>query len=123
MTTLAEARLLITEIIETAWLADALSLPIPLFWDNVETETPIPSGSDPDGRALPYARVTVRNISDKATTLGPSGNRRFLAEAIVTTQIFVPFGDGWQQAGALAEIVKTALRTSSSINSVCVLRN
>lgn len=104
-------------MINAAWLADTLSAPIPLYWDDFKQDKP---GRDPAGGARneSWARCSVRHTLGEQDTLGRIGQRRYLAGGNVTVQIFTPKGDGHRLGDQLVEIVKDALRQRPTTSQV-----
>lgn len=60
----------------------------------------------PPNGDTPWVRLVVRNRVGKQDTLGPIGVRKFLREAAVITQVFVPLDKGLSEADRLATIVR-----------------
>jgi hypothetical protein len=116
MTTATQARDAIMLLLRTAWTATgAVTEEIPLHWDNVVTEKP---GEDEFGKALPWARVTVRHNTGAQDTLAAIGLRRFLSGGTVTVQIFTPFGDGHALSDQIVEVVRAAIRATPVVHTV-----
>ncbi len=117
MTTVEEARTEIIALFRTAWEANATSLAVPLVYENV-TGSGIPEGEDANGRVLPWARLSVRQLVENQETLGAPGNRRFLNEGIATAEIYTAIGDGHTLGGELARIGKLAWRGTSTASGI-----
>lgn len=115
MTTQAESRDIIGEVVRTAWLADPTSQDIPLLWDNVKGEKP---GNDANGRPLPWARVAIRHTVGGQETMGAQGARRYASGGVVQVQIFTALDYGHALSDELVQIVKSAFRSTSSPSGV-----
>lgn len=85
MTTLREAR----EAIYKRFIDEWGSL-TPYTFDNEEFDPP----GGLDGRGVPWARCSVREITSEQQTLGPAGNRKFLRTALAKVDVFVPPASG-----------------------------
>lgn len=107
MTTITQARDAINTAVRTPWLANPTSAPVMLAFDDVAFDKP---GADDNGRALPYAVVTVRHFEGGADTLGGVGVGKQLHEGQVVVQIFTSYGGGNALSDQLAEIAKKALQ-------------
>ncbi len=59
----------------------------------------------PEGN-VSWVRLVVRNRVGNQDTLGPIGVRKFLRQAAVITQVFVPLDSGLSEADRLATIVR-----------------
>ncbi len=77
-----------------------------------------PVGEGANGRVLPWARLSVRQLSEDQETLGAPGNRRYLNEGIATAEIYTPIGDGHTLGGQLARIGKLAWRGVSTSSGI-----
>ena len=117
MTTVAQARLEINELFRDAWIANGTSSSIPLVFENAQGSTP-PSGTDANGRAKPWARVSIRHFTGEAETLGPVGLKRFLYTGMVTVEIYTAIGDGWQVGDALCQVARAIFRGNSTASGV-----
>lgn len=111
MTTQAEARKEIIDLFRAAWEANPTSAAVPLAFDDVEFTKP--SGEDANGRALPWARISVRHFTEEQDTIGAPGNRRYLSEGEVTIEIYVAPGGGHQLGDTLSRIAKLPFRGST----------
>lgn len=112
MTTQAEARKEIIDLFRAAWLANPTSAVVPLAFDDVEFKKP--SGEDANGRAHPWARISVRTQLEEQDTVSGVGNRRYLTEGQVTVEIYVAPGDGHTLGDTLSRIAKLPFRGSTS---------
>lgn len=101
MPNITQARDEILTRFRTEWLADGISSPVPLTFEDFESD--LASGN------APWARVTVRHATgEQATLTDGSGKNRFRRTGTVFVQIFTPFGDGLSKADALATIAARA---------------
>jgi hypothetical protein len=112
MTTVEEVRTDVIALFRTAWLANGTSAPVPIVYDN-DANSAKPEGEDADGRALPWCRISIRNLSEDQDTLGAPGARRFLNEGLITVEIYTASGDGYTLGGVLARVAKLAFRGNS----------
>lgn len=107
MTTQRQARDAVMDRINTAWLASATTQSLPIVWDDVDGSKP---GYDTDGKAVAWARVTMRHQAGSQETMANVGQRRYAATGLVTVQIFTPIGDGLVLSDAICAVVKSMFR-------------
>lgn len=103
MPTITEARDAINGVINTGWLASAVTMALPMLWDDVKGDKP---GHDANGLPIAYGRTTVRHLQSNEETLGGEGVGTDLHEGQVIVQVFAPKGDGYTRADAIAQVVK-----------------
>lgn len=108
MTDIVEATDEIFGYLKTIWDADAAMTGVTLFWDNVKTPTP---GDDATKPAKPsaWARATLRHLASPIEGKG-GATSKYLTEAILTVQIFTPYGDGSEQWRAIVKSLLAAFR-------------
>ena len=105
--TLEQARDEITALFRAAWLADSVSSPYPISYDDK---------SDPRVSSIaPWARITVRHSFGQQHTLGGSGERVFTRTGVAIIQVFVPFGQGLLLQDRLASVARRAFEGKSTI--------
>lgn len=92
MTTINEAREAIYSRFVTMWGTNS-----PYTFDNEAYNAP----------ASKWVRLSVRQIDAEQHTLGAIGNRKFLRQAAVWLQIFVPLNSGLKDADTLAQAFRT----------------
>jgi hypothetical protein len=106
--TLAQARDAAISVVDAAWKASgAATETVAMQYGNVKQSKPSESGSS--GSANSYARISVQVISQPQATIG--ARRRYESLAILTVQIFTPFGDGHELADAYAQVVLDVVRS------------
>lgn len=71
----------------------------PYCFDNEVFSPPIAE----DGRALPWARLSVRGLSGGQETLGRPGNRKYTRQAIVRLEVYTAPGSGLKVADQLCQ--------------------
>lgn len=111
-----QARTEIVTLLRTAWELGPPTDTVPLFYDDVEFEKP--TGVDANGRALPWARISVRFFGGEQETLGPAGSRRFLNSGLVTLEVYTASGDGHTAGGPLARVGHLAFRGNQTSGGV-----
>lgn len=113
ISSITEARNLITAHFQTAW--DAQTPPVPLLiYDDRHTDLP---------DNAPYARITVRhNVMDQRT-LGATGNRRFRRFGVVTVQIFAISNQGLALADVFAKVALDAFEGKNTASDQVEFRN
>ena len=109
--TKTQARDVIAKAVNDAWTASPVTSAIALHWDNVVADV---VDVDTDGRALPWARVTVRHQTSTQETIGGPSCRKSLVEGLLTLQIFTPAGDGHVLADQIADTMVAALRAANA---------
>lgn len=88
MPSLNDARKSIQDKFTTEWADETIS-----DFDNTDFKPP------PNE---PWVRLVVRNKDRKQSTLGRVGNRKFLSEAEIAAQVFVPVETGTSEADRLS---------------------
>lgn len=117
MTTFLQARKEVIDLIRDAWLANGTSSGVALVFENAKGSAP-PTGQDANGRALPWARISVRNLAGEEETLGPIGAKRFLYSGLASLEIYTAIGDGMQVGDALAQVGVESMRGNSTASGV-----
>lgn len=113
ISSLAEARDLITAHFVALWNAQSGTAPL-LVYDDRHKDLPANA---------PYARITVRhNVMDQRT-LGNTGNRRFRRFGVVVVQIFTVANDGLTKADVFAKVALDAFEGNSTAPDEVHFRN
>lgn len=99
---ITEARDAILTLFRVAWLADATSQNVPLYYWDVTADAP----TDDE-----WARVTVRHLTGGNAAIG---NKLFERTGVVTVQIFTQFGTGNVLSDELAQIAVNAFDGQST---------
>lgn len=111
MTTIDEATDEVFGLLKTAWDADATTTGIGLYYDNVKTPTPGDDATQP-AKPLPWARATLRHLDSPIEGKG-GDTAKYLTEALLTIQIFTPYGDGGELWRAIVKVLQAAIRGAS----------
>ena len=116
------ARNEIYAVLETAWLANPTSAPIPRIWEGVTSDS-----NNQDGdlqRHQGYIRSRVQHSTGGQSTLSNVNNRRtFENTGFITVQVFTKVGNNLSLNGNLVDIVKTAYETTQATPSNIWFRN
>lgn len=99
----SSARDALCAIVDAALAGESLTI----VWDG-DGEAP------PSDTALSWARVSIRHVDSKQSTLGPVGARKYLTSGLMYVQIFTPLGDGLSEDDRLAMILLSALRADDT---------
>lgn len=114
---LSTARDEILTLFRTAWRADATSLPVALYYDDVTGE--LPRDADTTANPDPWAHIQVRHVTgDQATLAGATGQRRFRRTGLVFVRVYTPFGQGLSLNDALAMIAVRAFEGKKTPSDV-----
>lgn len=108
MTTASAARALIRSQVESGNIVDADSVAVPLRWQNEFTDS---LGNDalPDG---PFVYTEIIVARGNLVSFGSGrGSNRYRSRLMVTAYVFVPKGEGLEEAESIAEQVATRLRS------------
>jgi hypothetical protein len=101
MPNITQARDDILTRFRTEWLADGISAPVKLVFDDFEDDLP--------SSTSPWTRITVRHATGGQISLSnEAGKRRYDRKGTVFVQIFTPFGDGLTLSDSLAIIAARA---------------
>ena len=100
-----QTRTEIITLVRTAWELGPPTDTIPLAYEGVKFDKP--TGADANGKALPWARVSVRIFGGSDSTLGGT---RYGYSGMVTVEVYTADGDGYEAGGAAARIPHLALR-------------
>lgn len=114
------ARNEVMELLHTAWEANSTSAPIPLLWDNVNDDPPVPPASTSKAEAAPWARAQMRhNIGGQASLMGDSATQRYRRTGIITVEIRTPRGTGFDRLhDELIQIVKDAFEGETTPSQI-----
>lgn len=110
MTTVSQARQVIRSRIEAGAVVDSDSTPVPFRWQNEETDSlgnvELPSPASPF--------VYVEFNADRASLAsfgGGRGSNRYRNPARIEAFVFVPKGEGLNEAESIAEQIATLFRS------------
>lgn len=100
-------------ILNTAWLADANTLALPLLWEDVHSKPP--SGSDANGQALPWGKGFIRHAAGGTVSLtGETGKRRYRRTGTIVVQIFSPAEEGRARNRLIAPVARDAYEAAQT---------
>lgn len=101
MTTINEARAAAYQRFIAEWVTtdDPPAALTPFCFDNEPFEPPV----DDEQRVLPWARVSVRNITSGFSTMGAPGNRKVSRRALVRVEVYTRPGSGQRDADELCQ--------------------
>jgi Bacteriophage related domain of unknown function len=105
--TYTQARDEILTLVNTIWEPTGF----PMFWENIAGTIPTTN--------IPWARTTIQHFfAEQATLANFDGTSRFNRRGLLTTQIFVPSGEGLSRAYTLAILLIDALEGASTSRGV-----
>ena len=103
-----------------AWQANPTSLPVPLFWDNVDTDPPPAPAATDKAEAAPWVRAQMRhNVGGQVTLADDQGRRRWRRSGIIIVEVYTPRNTGFDRLhDELIQIVKDAFEGKSTPSEV-----
>lgn len=114
--TILAARDEMLALFQTAWLADANSLAVPIIWEDVTDDPPFTdTAKNPD----PWVKITVNHSAGgQATLANDAGKSRFRRQGVIVVGVYTPFGTGRTKADTLAEIAMKAFEGKKTAGGV-----
>lgn len=97
--------------LKTAWDADPTASTIVMLQDDRKGSKP---GHDADGVPLPFARASIAHVDSDRECIGKPA--KYDEEAILTVQIFTPFGGARDLGNTLVDLLRTTFRGSSNVS-------
>jgi hypothetical protein len=114
---ITEARDGAMDILNTAWLADAVTQDLVIGWEGVDQDRPQATQTGEAGDMIAWGWANMRHVDGEAVTFGVAG-RRFRKSGVMTVQLFGPLTDGMTLLDSILTVVTEALEGTRETDGI-----